>query len=630
MSLSLHTPEAPWPDKATAWRAIVTDVRQTGKALRLRIRTVSYAEGGRWINREDDAGIIGRQTMISVMHDTLNPEPVHTGEAILFYGKIEPPRKTGNPYAFDYGTWLKRQGIAGEALVFTRWQKLPAQETERLLRRQPLPVRLSMKFLQWRNLLLEQFDHFSIDDEDRAVLSSLTLGSRYHLTSSLRHTYSTVGGSHVLALSGLHLGILVTFLLILLRPLRRRGAACVLTLILIWSFVLLTGMSTSLLRAAVMYTVWALIMLQNRASNGLNALGLAAVLLLIFSPQSLFDIGFELSFLAVLSILLLYPVYSKIRPEQKGWRLICDFIYVAAAAQIGTAPLAAYAFNILPLTVLLTNLIVVPCAYVLLGGTLGYFLFMGFPPVKGLLAHVLSGTVHFMNTGLASLSHLPHAAVPVYPGAYETLIFYLFILTIVIFISVPRRRTLTAAIVAFFLLAGTDIYERNVNKPDPQIVFYNSPACPVVQFIANRQRSWIWADPHDSLRLDETLNRVAARFWGRCRIDTPRLIVKTLHEPELKAKNEEFHFGRLSVVILSDDRWKHRRLSRPLPADYLYITRGFRGRFESIGFRPRTVILDAGLPEWQRRSIIRQCQACHIACHDIRRQGALIVKLDQK
>lgn len=629
LTLSMLKPQPEWPDEATTWQAFVTDVRETGRTLRLRLTLTGRLEGHHLITRRDSTATIGRKIMVSIQRDTLRREPVRPGEAIVFYGTIRPPRPSGNPMAFDYSAWLQRQNIVGQAFVYNHWHKLPEHETARVLSRQPMLKRIELLFLQWRNGLLDHLNRFPLSDDDRAVLASLTLGSRYHLTKALQHTYAITGGSHVLALSGLHLGILVMFLLTLLRPLHSRIATGLLPLVLIWSFVLLTGMSTSLLRAAVMYSVMTLAMLQKRVSNGLNALGIAAAVLLLASPRSLFDVGFQLSFLAVLSILLLYPIYVRWRPRHRPGRVVCDFIYVAVAAQIGTAPLVACTFNLMPTTVLLTNAIVIPCAYIILGGTLGYFLLLWLGPVRQLLMWAICGTVHLMNQSLSLLSLLPHAAATVCPSALQTLAAYLLMAAILAVILQPRRRTVYAATAALALFISTGIAGRAARRTVPQIVFYNSPSTPAVQFIASPGRTWIWTEERDSLMADEALAPVAGRFWSRRGITAHPYVAGALNTPELKAREQIFHFGGLSTAIVSDNRWERRHPKHPISVDYLYLTRGFRGQLAGIGFRPRTVVLDASLSENRRRQIARQCRAAHVPYYDIALQGALIVKLRQ-
>ncbi len=285
-----------------------------------------------------------------------------------------------------------------------------------------LTDRTRITFLKWRHHLLKRYHTTDASDDTYAVLAAMTLGDKSALSKELRDTYSVTGASHVLALSGLHLGILYMLLstIMLQRGSRRKHLAVQVILVLtIWAFALLVGLPLSVVRSALMISIFALFSLGHRPHLSINLLALAAIIILLFSPTALFDIGFQLSFLSVFSILLFMPLLTK-----KSTNPIVSGLWVSIAAQMGTAPLVAYYFGRFSTYFLLTNLIVLPLAYVILVGAL---IVMVLPVATPALLWVVT----LMNSMLALLTKLPMASLEgLQPSAVQVLLCYVAIFSL--------------------------------------------------------------------------------------------------------------------------------------------------------------------------------------------------------
>ena len=164
------------------------------------------------------------------------------------------------------------------------------------------------RMLGYREQLLQQYQQWGIDEDSYAIITAMTLGDKSALTPTIRETFSITGAGHVLAISGLHLGILYMMVSLLVRGLRLRMVTQVMTIILVWAFAFLVGMTPSVVRSATMLTVYGLLSLGYRQKMSINVLAFTAIVLLVIHPQSLFDIGFQMSFLAVLAILVFFPL----------------------------------------------------------------------------------------------------------------------------------------------------------------------------------------------------------------------------------------------------------------------------------------------------------------------------------
>lgn len=264
-------------------------------------------------------------------------------------------------------------------------------------------------------------------DEAYAVLAAMTLGDKSALTKELRETYSVTGASHILALSGLHLGIIYLLLSRLTLRRRRFWLSQAVVILSIWAFVFLTGLSTSIIRSATMISIYALFSVAGRHRSPVNLLCFTAIIMLLVSPDALYDIGFQLSFSAVLAILLLMPLFERLFPDNyfvsHPWkRMIYNLVGVSVAAQIGVAPLIAYHFGRFSTYFLLTNFIVIPAATFILYGAL---LVLLFPSLAGVLLEV----VRVLNKALGMVSQMPCASIDgLHPSVLQVLCLYVFFL----------------------------------------------------------------------------------------------------------------------------------------------------------------------------------------------------------
>jgi len=270
-------------------------------------------------------------------------------------------------------------------------------------------ARTQQYFLQQRSGLLERLETAGLSGNQYAVVAAMALGDKSTLTHDLKETYATTGASHILALSGLHLSIIYALLSILVVGRRWQIVSQIAIILSIWAFVFLVGMSTSVVRSAVMLTVYALLALGNRRKMSVNTLAFTAIIMLLINPQALFDIGFQMSFMAVFCILLFVPLcYRPLSPEYLMTHRVVKWIWgmvsVSIAAQIGVAPLIAYYFGRLSCYFLLTNFIVIPAATIILYLTLGTLLI----PALGC---ILAGMVGILNSVLQLIATIPGATI---------------------------------------------------------------------------------------------------------------------------------------------------------------------------------------------------------------------------
>ena len=295
-------------------------------------------------------------------------------------------------------------------------------------------------FLHQRTLLLERLQSAGLSDDQYAVVAAMALGDKSALTHKLRETYSMTGASHILALSGLHLGIIYALLSMLVVGRRWQTISQVAIILSIWAFVFLVGMSASVVRSAVMLTIYALLAIGHRRKMSVNTLAFTAIVMLLVSPQALFDVGFQMSFMAVFSILLFVPLfYRPFSPEylmtHRAISWLWGMVAVSIAAQIGVAPLIAYYFGRFSCYFLLTNFIVIPAATLILYLSLATLLI---PSIGVLLANI----VGLLNTTLLYIASIPGATIEgLHPSVMLTASIYgvIFSAYYLLWLTIPRK-----------------------------------------------------------------------------------------------------------------------------------------------------------------------------------------------
>lgn len=300
--------------------------------------------------------------------------------------------------------------------------------------------RTQQYFLHQRSVLLQRLESSGLSDDQYAVVAAMALGDKSALTHELKDTYSKTGASHILALSGLHLGIIYALLSMLVVGRRWQLITQVAIILSIWAFVFLVGMSASVVRSAVMLTVYALLAIGHRQKMSVNTLAFTAIVMLLISPQALFDVGFQMSFMAVFAILLFVPLFYRpfsaeylMTHRIVNWAL--GMIAVSIAAQIGVAPLIAYYFGRFSCYFLLTNFIVIPAATLILYLSLATLLI---PAIGVLLASIVGA----LNTTLLYIATIPGATIEgLHPSVMLTVSIYgiIFATYYLLWLTIPKN-----------------------------------------------------------------------------------------------------------------------------------------------------------------------------------------------
>ena len=353
----------------------------------------------------------GRHKLRCHIQRDCNSERIEIGQGLQVHTYINKVHEWKHG-SFDNKRYMQCHGFTGELYAYHnqwQWQTVSLKELS-------ITDRLRLHFLTWRHQLLAHFQQQDMDDDAYGVIAAMTLGEKTTLSKDVKEIYSQVGASHILALSGLHLIIIYSVITLVIGWHRYRIVTQMITVLAIWAFALLAGLPTSVVRSAFMISIYALLSLGYRERMSVNTLAFVAVVLLMVNPLSLYDLGFQLSFAAVLSILLIHPLINgliadDVQQRHRWLSTAWGLVTVSIAAQIGTAPLVAYHFGRFSTWFLLSNFIVIPSAWFILCGTLLCIALSGWSWAASGQFSLLVWLTDTMNHALGWVALLPMSSI---------------------------------------------------------------------------------------------------------------------------------------------------------------------------------------------------------------------------
>lgn len=372
--------------------------------LLLQVRKSSNAQG-EWSVRSYGT--------VAYVHKDLQADTLRAGDALVFSTAPLPHRKPLNPEMFDYGRYLTHQGYP--ATVYLKSDVAFIRDGQ---------VNHSPKvyFERWRQGAIESFAEHAYHPDALGVIAALVLGKRELVDPEIRQAFADAGAVHILAVSGLHVGIIylfATFLLGKMLPGKRLAMVrLIASLLLLWLYAGITGFSPSVLRAATMFSFLAIGRQYDRFGNIFNMLAASAILLLLINPFLITAAGFQLSYLAVIGIVALHPVIYPLFTAPWWWLdKIWSLAVVSLAAQIATFPVSMHYFNQFPNWFLLSNLAVIPLATVLLYSGILSIMLSWIPHVSTAVFFLTDAIAHLLNRVVLAFQGLPS---PVSEGLYLT------------------------------------------------------------------------------------------------------------------------------------------------------------------------------------------------------------------
>ena len=282
---------------------------------------------------------------------------------LIVFGKFSEINRPLNPHQFDYKNYLEKLGI---------YHQLRLRATNHFLSKNHSTTILGIA-AALRTKITSKLEQASFEPEALGVIQALLLGQRNDISEATYNNYKNAGAVHILAVSGLHIGVLLLLLQFLLQPLeslpKGKTVKLIVIVLFLWCFALLAGFSASVVRAVTMFSFVAYALYLNRPSNTFNILALSMFfILLVINPMLLFQAGFQMSYAAVFAIVWLYPLLQKLwLPKSRMVKKVWQLLSVSIAAQLGVLPISLFYFHQFPGLFFVSNLLIVPFLGLVLG-----------------------------------------------------------------------------------------------------------------------------------------------------------------------------------------------------------------------------------------------------------------------
>ncbi len=409
---------------------------------------------------------------------------IRYNDFLLCKNTLTPVDNNPNPHAIDYRQILRNKNIYESGFL---------NDSEYIISGHHQGFDLKAIAIAARNYCVGIMNQYITNQDAAAVCSSLLLGQREQLSNELESAYASAGVIHILAVSGMHVGLIYLLLHLTLKSIgltkRFRLLSFALIVTGIWFFALMTGLSSSVIRASTMITLVAFGNYLHRPLLTLNILFGSAFILLLFNPLLIFDIGFQLSFSAVLSILILQPkVYELMQTNNPMLDNLMKVLSISIAAQVLTLPLIMYYFHQIPVHFLLANLIVVPVLSFVIYALIGLVMVSAIPLIAIPLGLAISYIVQGVNTSIDFIQSLPFALyhIRTYTGVMM-IISFIAIFFLIEFLYYRKAKMLQVSLLLTIALVGMNTFmDMNKEKQHSVQIFQNSQG--VIAGVRNNQQ----------------------------------------------------------------------------------------------------------------------------------------------
>jgi len=438
---------------------IISPLSESGKFVKLNVKVIGLANQDKYQQTSGKALVFLNKDSSSI-----KLLPGDKLQLLASFTKVEQPK---NPQEFNYSNYLKNQQIEFVCYAYDSWNFDSEVTTIRRLA------------TICRNYCLRVFKNSGLESSELALATALTFGYKEKLQIETKKSFSNTGVMHILAVSGLHVGILYTVLAFLFNCFqlakKLNWIKPVLILFIIWSFAFITGLSSSVLRAVIMLTFFVIADSIYKNVNVYNILSTSAILILLYDPLVITHVSFQLSYLAVIGILYLYPkIEKKLIFKNKILKYFWQLLAVSVAAQIATFPIGLYYFHQFPSYFLLTNIFIIPLAFILFCLGLMIIAFSFSNLVTIFIAKVVSLVVKLMTFVISSIEEFPLSVISgVSISLLEVVLIYSSILLFLGFIYLRNRIIFTLCVFSVLLLFYLDYKEDQTYLKQKKIIAYS-------------------------------------------------------------------------------------------------------------------------------------------------------------
>lgn len=546
-----------------------------------------------------------------------NAQQLHYGKQLLLYKALQPIKNTGNPGCFDYQRYCTFQGISYQVYL-KRGEYAPLKiENENLFR----------KYLfSTREKIIRLLKKYIPGAKEAGLAEAMLIGYKDDLDKRLVQSYSDTGAVHIIAISGLHLGLIYWLLVLLCKPLAKYKIGKTIQPIAViaglWSFSFLAGGSPSVFRSAVMFTCIVLGAHLNRKTSVYNSLAASAFLLLCYNPFWLWDAGFQLSYTAVLSLAIFYkPIYDLLFLPNKIVDTIWKSVCVTLAAQILTVPVSIYHFHQFPNLFLFANLLAVPLSSLIIIVEIVICLASVLPAVAAGVGYLLHYLIYWLNNFIERVSGLPFAITnDLQINLPQLVCLYMFIAATAWWLLHNKKLGVSIALLALLTFTVFHIMAVWTALHQRKLIVYNIPKHSAIDVMVGKQ----YLFKGDSvLQHDELLQKFhlqASRSLYR---------VNNINDTgKIRSTNNRFFFGNFSFLLI-DQPYKLYNVTPKTPVDIIILLNNPPLKIAELTgvFTCRRFVFDASNAPWKVAKWQQECDELGLSGFSVADKGAFVFNL---
>lgn len=551
------------------------------------------------------------------------------GDVLVFRAIVSKLKSTGNPNEFDFSKYLYYQNINYSAYIDGKaWSLLTHHGLNPVL----------MWSFKLRDKLLGLFSFIGMTGDEYAVASALTIGDKVNLDAEIKRAYISSGAMHILAVSGMHVALLYWVLNLVLSFFDKirygKYIKFALLLISIWMYAVITGMSASVLRATVMFSFVIAGQASSRHISIFNSLAASAFFLLLWNPYNLVDAGFQLSYIAVLSIVILYPLIYKL-VTFNNWlsNEIWSITACTIAAQIGTFPISIYYFHQFPNLFLISNLIIIPFSTFIIYFSILLIICSFSEIVLIFLGVIFNWSVLALNKVVLYIDQLPYALWKgLYINQFEMALIFGIIIAGTIYLVRKQVVYLNVTLVFVIFLLGSKVVVNLQCFTKEEVVFYNYQDNTVLQFRNGANCIWLVEKLDKRVEMMIEKNKYAERIRNVQILKLDSIRKSTSKSGIYFGKNiwirgQYIQFNTVLIAIPNEYR-DFESVNEKLPVDYLVlrnesvVKRNISGKISA-----KSVILDGTISKSKADKIAEIFAPNNVEVYSMIKKGALRIKL---
>ena len=568
----------------------------------------------------NDSSVEGEgKLLLYFSKDSVVPD-LKYGDKILINKKLIAIKNSGNPGAFNYERYAAfQQTFHNVFLKSNDWVKLEGKNINAFQQ---------FLFTSRQAILTALQKNISSGKDELGIAEALLIGYTNDLDKDLVQAYSNTGVVHIIAISGMHLGLIYAMLVWLFArmPLIKKSKAiqAILILTCLWLFSLLTGGSASVIRSAVMFSfITAGKMLLKREASIYSSLAASAFVMLCYNPYYLWDVGFQLSYLAVVGIVVFQkPIYNCLYVKNKYLDMVWKAAALTTAAQILTFPVCIYYFHQFPLLFLITNLIAVPLSTAILYAEIFLIAFSWIPFVAEYAGKATAWLLWLMNKFVLWVNELPFAVWDKIPAnVFTTWLLYATVIFIAAWLINKNKKMMRwalAFLTGFVLIHGIISWQI---KSQQKIIVYNVPQHQAIDFVEGNKYRFAG----DSILLVDGLLQNFHLKPGRIAMQLNKR-VDTM--PGYFQKEMFYHFGGKKVLVI-DKPVTFDTTTEKMDVDLIVISKSPKVYIPQLVkvFNCNKFIFDASNSLWKIEKWKQDCDKLNLQYHSVPEQGAFVADL---